>query len=49
MTVEDPEVLLEPWVMPTRVLNLSNRDTVMAERADCEVYEEGNETSQVRH
>ena len=49
MTVEDPEVLLEPWVMPTRVLPLSGRDIVMAERADCEVYEEGNETSQVRH
>jgi hypothetical protein len=49
MTVEDPAVLLEPWVMPTRVLRLSNRDVVMAERADCEVYEEGNETSQVRH
>jgi hypothetical protein len=49
MTVEDPEVLLEPWVMPTRVLRLSTRDTVMAERADCEVYEENNVTSQVRH
>jgi hypothetical protein len=49
MTVEDPEVLLEPWVMPTRVLRLSDRNIVMAERADCEVYEEGNETSQVRH
>jgi hypothetical protein len=49
MTVEDPEVLLEPWVMPTRVLPLSANNIVMAERADCEVYEEGNETSQVRH
>jgi hypothetical protein len=49
ITVEDPEVLLEPWVLPTRVLQLSTRETVMAERAFCEVYEEGNETSQVRH
>ncbi len=49
MTVEDPEVLLEPWVMPTRVLALSGNKLVMDERADCEVYEEGNETSQVRH
>jgi hypothetical protein len=49
MTIEDPEVLLEPWVMPTRVLRLSDRDTVMPERANCEVYEEGNVTSQVRH
>jgi hypothetical protein len=49
MTIEDPEVLIEPWVMPTRVLGLSGREIVMAERADCAVYEEGNETSQVRH
>jgi len=49
MTIEDPEVLIEPWVMPTRVLLPLARDTVMAERANCEVYEDGNETSQVRH
>jgi hypothetical protein len=49
MTVEDPEVLLEPWVMPTRVLQLSDNNRVQPERANCEVYEEGNETSQVRH
>jgi hypothetical protein len=36
-------------VLPTRVLQLSTRETIMAERAFCEVYEEGNETSQVRH
>jgi hypothetical protein len=49
MTIEDPEVLLEPWVMPTRVLPLVDRDLVMPERANCEVYEEDNVTSQVRH
>jgi hypothetical protein len=49
MTIEDPAVLLKPWVMPTRVLPPSGRETVMAERANCEMYEEGNETSQVRH
>lgn len=49
MTIEDPEVLIEPWVMPTRVLGLSSNKIVMAERADCAVYEDGNETSQVRH
>ena len=49
MTVEDPEVLLEPWVMPTRVLQLSDNNRIQPERAHCEVYEEGNETSQVRH
>jgi hypothetical protein len=49
MTIEDPEVLLEPWVMPTRVLPLIDRDVIQPERANCEVYEEGNVTSQVRH
>jgi len=49
MTIEDPEVLIEPWVMPTRVVRLSANDRVMAERANCEVYEEGNETNQARH
>jgi hypothetical protein len=52
MTIEDPEVLLEPWVMPTRVLPLADgagANRIQAERANCEVYEEGNVTSQVRH
>jgi len=52
MTIEDPEVFLEPWVMPTRVLPLAEgpaANRIQAERANCEVYEEGNVTSQVRH
>ena len=52
MTIEDPEVFLEPWVMPTRVLPLAEgagANRIPAERANCEVYEEGNVTSQVRH
>jgi hypothetical protein len=53
MTIEDPEVLLEPWVMPTRVLPLAQgpaADRIPAERANCEVYEDDNNvTSQVRH
>jgi hypothetical protein len=53
MTIEDPEVLLEPWVMPTRVLTLAQgaaADRIPAERANCEVYEDDNNvTSQVRH
>ena len=49
MTIEDPEMFI--WVMPTRVLRLQERADggIMAERANCEVYEEGNVTSQVRH
>jgi hypothetical protein len=51
MTIEDPEMFIEPWVMPTRVLRLQERErgTVISERANCEVYEEDNVTSQVRH
>jgi hypothetical protein len=51
MTIEDPEMFIEPWVMPTRVLTLNARADggIMAERSPCEVYEGGNETSQVRH
>jgi hypothetical protein len=49
ITVEDPEVLVEPWVLPTRVLALDSRESVISERAFCEVYEEGNTDMQVRH
>jgi hypothetical protein len=51
MTIEDPEMFVEPWVMPTRVLTLNARADggIMAERSPCEVYEEDNVTSQVRH
>jgi hypothetical protein len=51
MTIEDPEMFIEPWVMPTRILTLNPRPDggIMAERAACEVYEEDNVTSQVRH
>jgi hypothetical protein len=53
MTIEDPEVFIEPWVMPTRVLALAEQQGrgggLLQERANCEVYEGGNETSQVRH
>ncbi len=53
MTIEDPEVFLEPWVMPTRVLSLATgpgADRLPSERANCEVYEDDkNVTSQVRH
>jgi len=50
-TVEDPEVLVEPYVYPTRVVRL-NRDPdagLLPERGNCEVYEEGAATLQIRH
>jgi hypothetical protein len=51
VTVEDPEVLVEPWVMTPRTLRLiPNPDAgLLPERGNCEVYEEGEITSQIRH
>jgi len=53
MTIEDPEMFVEPFVMPTRILRQGtggfNGDGIQAERSYCEVYEEGNVTNQLRH
>jgi hypothetical protein len=49
MTIHDPESFVEPWVMPTRTLNLSNTDAIVAERAHCEVYETNDISNQLRH
>jgi hypothetical protein len=51
VTVEDPGVLVEPWVLPTRVLQ-SNKNPnagLLGERGDCEVYETKNISTQIRH
>lgn len=51
VTVEDPEVLLEPWVMTPRVLRKNNNPDagLLPERGNCEVYELEEITSQIRH
>jgi len=51
VTVEDPEVLVEPWVMAPRTLGLNtNPDAgLLPERGNCEVYELEDITSQIRH
>jgi hypothetical protein len=51
ITVEDPDVLVEPWVMEPRTLRLNQAADagIVPERAYCEVYEEGNITTQLRH
>jgi hypothetical protein len=49
MTIEDPVYFVEPWVMPTRVLRAGAGDGIIAERRECEVYEEGNTATQLRH
>ncbi|MBV9507593.1 MAG: hypothetical protein JO323_21575 [Acidobacteriia bacterium] len=51
VTVEDPEVLVEPWVLPTRtVVRNPNPDAgLIRERGNCEVQEFGHAASQIRH
>src|SRR5262245_39348857 len=48
ITIEDPDVFVEPWVMPTRVLRPFNGDGIIGERAYCEIYEEKDITNQLR-
>ena len=51
VTVEDPEVLVEPWVLPTRtvVRNPNPNAGLIRERGDCTVQELGHAASQIRH
>jgi hypothetical protein len=48
MTIHDPESFVEPWVVPARTLTLGP-DTLVAERAHCEVYETNDIDNQLRH
>jgi hypothetical protein len=49
VTVEDPVVLVKPWVMPSRTLRLANTNTIIAERGSCTDSELAEVTSQMRH
>jgi hypothetical protein len=49
VTVEDPEVLVKPWVMPARTMRLANANTIIAERGSCTESEHDNVSSQMRH
>jgi len=49
VTVEDPEVLVKPWVMPARTLRLSNGNTIIPERGSCTESELKEVSSQMRH
>jgi hypothetical protein len=52
VTVEDPEVLLEPWVLPTRTLrrNTNANAGLIRERGNCETtFETEAAASQIRH
>ncbi len=52
VTVEDPEVLVEPWVLPTRTLrrNTNPNAGLLRERGNCETsFETDAAASQIRH
>jgi len=51
ITVEDPDVLVEPWVIPPRILRLNGAADagLVPERAYCEVYETKDISGQARH
>jgi hypothetical protein len=50
MTIEDPDSFIEPWVMPERILRArQGAPAIQHERADCQVYETKDITSQERH
>ncbi len=49
VTVEDPEVLIKPWVIPARTLRLAAGNTIIAERGSCTESEHQEVSSQMRH
>ncbi len=51
VTVDDPDVMIERWVMTPRVLTLATYPDagLIPERADCEVYETHDISTQIRH
>jgi len=49
VTIEDPVVLVQPWVMPARTLRLANADTIVAERGSCTEGEHNEVSTQMRH
>ena len=51
VTVEDPEMLVEPWVMTPRIMRFipGAEAGLLPERGNCEVYELKDISSQIRH
>ncbi len=49
VTVEDPEMFLQPWVMPPVTLRASGNNTIIAERGACSETELEQVSSQERH
>jgi hypothetical protein len=49
VTVEDPDVLLEPWVLPTRTLRAGATNAIIGERGSCTDSEQKEAAAQYRH
>jgi hypothetical protein len=50
MTIMDPDDLIQPWVMPDKILRLRpGAPEIIHERPYCEVHEQGNISTQLRH
>jgi hypothetical protein len=49
VTVEDPEVLVQPWVMPARTLRIASNPVIVAERGSCTESELKEVSTQMRH
>lgn len=49
VTVEDPVMLLKPWVMPAQTLRLSQNNAIIGERGSCTESEHEEVSSQFRH
>jgi hypothetical protein len=49
VTIDDPDVLLQPWVMPARTLRLSPTNAIVAERGSCTETEHNEVSTQYRH
>jgi hypothetical protein len=49
VTVEDPVVLVEPWVMNPRILRIADNPMIIEERGSCSDSELGEVSTQIRH
>ena len=49
VTVEDPVMLIKPWVMPPTVLRLSPNNAIIGERGSCTESEHEEVSTQFRH
>ena len=49
VTIEDPTVLIKPWVMPTITMRASGGNTIIGERGSCTDHEQKEASSQYRH